>query len=901
MRRALGLGALVSVASVALLFGLTRHATIEADLFGDHYELAEPRALALLGALPFSLAWAARSLSGLPRAQIALAAGLRALVAAALVVALAQPARTTERSITATVFLVDVSSSIPDASLASASEAVREALAARGENDVSVVSFAGEAQRVAIDEDHPEALTIARHEDGSATDLAGALRLGLALIPEGRLGRIVVLSDGAETAPGALGEIDALAARGVHVFSRLASEGPPADVAIADVVLPREIRVGEVFDVRVRLRATQAAHARVRLYQNELLNGLAGSEEVELPRGSTEVTFRSVVHVAGPVTYRARVTPDDAALDRFVENDVLERAAIVPGRPRVLYVEGDGTGAHLAHALETAELDVEVRSPRAFPTSSGELSAFDFIVLSDTPADAISSAQQGLVERYVTREGGGLLMAGGPHAFGLGGWEGTRLERILPVRMDPERRRDQPALALALVIDRSGSMAGEKIELAKEAARATADLLSAEDSLGVIGFDSAPERIVRMQSAANRVAIQRDIGRLAARGGTAIFPALDMALSDLSVTRARLHHVILLTDGQTQEAGLTDLVSVMRGEGITISTVGVGSDVNRALLQEIADLGGGRAYFTSDAHNIPRIFTHETTTAMQNGAVEDYVQAHVVRPAAFLRALPMDGAPLLRGYVATRMRGAPAEEILRSDLGEPILARMRQGLGWTLAWTSDVKNRWAVDWLRWPAFSPFFGGLVREHMRQRHDASLPITAEVVGDRARLVVDAVEEAASEGGAFVNDLEPVARVVGPTSAPPEAQTTIEVPLAQVAPGRYEAEVALPGFGAYAITAEHRRGQDVVARSTGSLVYPYAPEYAALEPRGDLLEALDMATGGRSYEEPSDALDAHGEEVRAREDVRLPFFLGALVLYAMDLALRRVRIFDRGFAKP
>lgn len=894
MRRALALGGALSLALGALLWRIT-DAAIEIQIAGEPYALGAPRALVLLALLPLTLAAAARSLADLPRAQLVLSGAVRSLVLASLVLALADPARTTERTRTAVVFLVDVSDSITDAALARATDRVREALAARGDSEALVVTFAGEARRVPIDDD-AASLVLARHEDGSATDLGAALRLALALLPEGHLGRIVVFSDGAETEPGSLAQLDAIEARGVHVYAALDDEGPPADVAVAGLDLPAHVRVGESFAVRVRLRATQPAHVRLRLYQNGLLNGLEGTREIDLPRGSTDVEIRSVVHVAGPVTYRATLTAEHASDDRFPENDALERAVVVPGRPRVLYVEGAPAGPlPLARALETAELDVEVRSPRAFPTSLPELSAFDFVVLSDTPADAVSSEQQALVERYV-RAGGGFLMAGGAHAFGLGGWEGTRLERILPVRMDPERRRDQPSLALELVIDRSGSMAGEKIELAKEAARATADLLAAEDSLGVIGFDSLPERIVRMQSAGNRVAIQRDIGRLAARGGTAIFPALDMALSDLGVTRARLRHVILLTDGQTQEPGISDLVSLMRGEGITISTVGIGSDVNRALLQEIADTGGGRAYFTSDAHNIPRIFTHETTTAMQNGAVEDYVAAHVVVPAAFLRAVPIDAAPLLRGYVATRMRAPPAEEILRSDLGEPLLGRMRVGLGWTLAWTSDVKNRWAVDWARWPAFSAFFGALVREHMRQHHDEALPLEASMSGRTAHITLDALDA----NDAFVNDLDSVAHVVGPMGEGEGGRTTLDVPLVQVAPGRYEGEARLPRFGAYAITAEHRRAGDVVAESVGSLVYPYAPEYAALEPHGDLLASLAAATGGGAYQRPRDAFDARGEHVRARQEVRGPLFLAALGLFALDLLLRRVRLFDRAFAR-
>src|SRR5690606_39808923 len=110
-------------------------------------------------------------------------------------------------------------------------------------------------------------------------------------------------------------------------------------------------------------------------------------------------------------------------------------------------------------------------------------------------------------------------------------------------------------------------------------------------------------------------------------------------------------------------------------------------------------------------------------------------------PADCLKGIAIGGAPLLHGYVATQLKGPPAQQILASDQGEPILARWRVGLGHSLAWTSDVKNNWAVDWLRWSNFSRFFGQLVREHMRKKHEREIDMTTTVLGDRVKAVVDA----------------------------------------------------------------------------------------------------------------------------------------------------------------
>jgi Ca-activated chloride channel family protein len=903
--------ALAVAAAVAIALaidGALPDGPLTATLDGEAWELREPRWLLLLAVLPLLLLGLRRSLADLPLAQRVLGLALRALLLATLALALARPARTRDATHSAVVAIVDVSDSVADADLDRARERVARLWASRGENDVRIVSFAREARAVPIAEDG--SFTLERHassvregdadatraaEAGAATHLASALQLAYGLFPPARLRRILVMSDGAITDGDALAEAQRAASLGIRIHHAPFREGPPGEVAVIGVALPDRLRASEPFTVRARVFASQPQQARVRLYQGETINGLGGVRDVELPAGESEIEFRSVAHVPGPVTYRFEIEPRGP--DRFTANDRFSTTVVVPGRPAVLIVEPTPSAASfLARALSAGELDVEVRAPRGLPTTSSELARFDFLILSDVPADAISPSQEDAIERFVRDSGGGFLMAGGERSFGLGGWQSTRIARLLPVRMEGERRRDQPSIAIALVIDRSGSMTGEKIELAKDAARATADLLGPSDYLGVIGFDAQPERVVRMQSAGNRIQILRDIGTMAARGGTAIFPALDMAFQDLSITRARLRHVILLTDGQTQETGIPELASVMRAEGITVTTVGIGGDVNRALLAQVADVGGGRSYFTADPQNVPRIFVEETSTVTRSDVVEEYVSARVAAPADFLRGVDVSSAPYLHGYIATRARPAPAQVIVESELGEPLLARWRVGLGWSLAWTSDVKNRWSVDWLRWSGFSRFWVQLVREHMREDLRHELPMHAEIVGEEARVVVDAI----GEDDEFVNALDSTLRVEGPMGAPASERTTEEHPLRQVAPGRYEARWPIDRYGSFVATAEHRRGDRMIAQSRAELVRPYPREYATLEPDLDTLARISEIGGGARDPDDATIFDPAGESVSHREDAWAPLLFAALVLFVLDLALRRVRLFDRTFRR-
>jgi len=897
-RAAIGLAVALAIGAVIAL-AIGRAVSDGAPAFtigGETYELLAPGALALLGVTPILFWVLGRSLADLPRAQRWLGVALRTLLVASLAFALARLARTTDATRISTVFLVDVSESVTDASLRAARERVQEAWSARGDNDVRLVTFASDARVVPLDDDGVPALERHDESDRAGTDPAAALQLAYGLFPPGHLRRVVLLSDGGQTEGDLLSEASRAAELGVRVYSSPYTEGAPREVAVTDVVVPERIDVGEPFMVRAHVFSTTDTSGRVRLYQGETLNGLDGVRDVELTAGDNVIEMRSVVRVAGPVTYAFEVEP--AEEDRFDANDRFATTVVVPGRPTVLYVEGTpGRATYLARALTAGDYEVDVRSPRAIPTSLRELERFDFFILSDVAADQVSETQQGVIERYVRDLGGGFLMAGGESSFGLGGWNGTTLERMLPVRMDSERRTDQPSLAIALVIDKSGSMNGPSMDLAKEAAIATAEMLSAEDYISVVGFDSQPTRVVRMQSARNRLRIVRDIGRLTARGGTAIFPALDMAYQDLVVTRARIKHVILLTDGQTQERGIPELAQVMRAEGITVSTIGLGGDVHRALLSQVADVGGGRSYFTQDPHNIPRIFMRETSTVARNNVVEEFFQPRVAEPADFLRRMDVSSAPFLHGYVATRAKPSPAQVNLVSELGEPILARVRHGLGWSMAWTSDVKNRWAVEWLRWPGFSRFWSELVREHMRQRRRQTLDMTAEVRDGEARVAVDAIDV----DDEFLDGLESTLHVEGPLGARRDADVESidrDLPLRQTAPGRYEARLPLSEYGSFVLTAEHQRDGRTIAESHAQLNNPYPREYMTLEPDVALLERAARLTGGSVSPSPDVLFDPGDERIRHHEELWPKLLLLALALFLLDLALRRVRLFDRKF---
>jgi uncharacterized membrane protein len=875
---------------------------------GVTYELLNPKMLGAILLAPWFVGVLSQSLADLPWPQRVLSVLLRVAFVALLAFGLARLARTATTEKVCTVYLVDVSDSVTDESLDDARAALAKAWAEKPKDDiVKLITFARRPRLIEAPEGGDEAKkpppAIERHANekgergdlGAGSNLQAALQLAYGLYPQGYLKRAVLLSDGVQTEGDLLAEANRAKDFGVKVFTIPYRRPAPPEVAVRELRLPDRVKVGETFAIHADIYATRPTKCRARLYQGEALNGLEGLKELELKAGVNDVVWKSVVRIAGQVTYALEV--DEIPADKFKENNRYATTIDVPGRPSVLYVEGTPQHAGpLSSALTAQQFDVDVRPPAGFPGSLKEMERFDFVILSDTPKEAVTLQAQELIEQYVRDLGGGFLFAGGESGYGLGGWYHTTIERILPVRMDNERKKEMPSVAMVLVIDRSGSMTGLPLEMAKAAAKATAQTLSSDDLIEVIAFDSAPTRYVKIQPARNRSRIAAEIARIQPGGGTEIFPALDAAYQDLTVTQARKKHVVLLTDGKASSSGIRDLVSAMIAESITVTTVGLGGDVDEQLLKMIADVGGGRYHAVADPNNLPRIFTKETEMIARAAAVEEWFPVTQVGDASFLRGIDVRTAPNLHGYVSTKMKPAPAQELLQSDTQEPILARWRVGIGWTLAWTSDVKSRWAVEWLKWPGFERFWGQLVHEHMRQKHRRELDMRAEVVGGRLHASVDAF--GADER--FENNLTSKLSIIGPE---PGGETKV-VDFRQTAPGRYEVDQPLDKFGSFLLRAEHLREAEggamkQVAVSFGHVSNPYPREYASFEPDVPTLERAALATGAAMDPATVQAIfDPAGEKVTFHEELWPRFVYAAIAVFLLDLFMRRVRLFDRKF---
>ena len=831
------------------------------------------------------------------RARLALL--VRALLVAALAMALAGVAVILPADRLATVFVVDLSDSVGNPGRAEALAFVRDALEERPVGDVAgVVAFG----RDALVERLPDELTdldrIASTPVRGATDIGAALRLAAALFPDAAQHRIVLLSDGNDTTGTGQVEAARAGARGIQVTTRTIGLGASDEVLVDRISVPTTSRLGEELEVTVEIRSTAAQPAAIRLYAD---GALVATERTTLEAGVTPVVFRVTPKEAGFHVFRAVV---EAARDTFPENDRADASTLVSGPPRVLVVPGDeAVAADLVAALETREGDVVTMLPELVPDDPATLSGFDSIVLVDVPRIRFTTKQLEAL-RSVNRDfGKGLVMIGGTRSYGAGGYRDTPLEAALPVEMRVRDREKQPDVALVVVIDESGSMAAchcntfdrsqavqlsgvRKVDIGKEAILRAAAALQATDELGVVAFNERANWVVKRSPLGSITDLQGSLGAINADGQTNIYAGLDEGVKALEGAKATRRHLILLTDGWSSSGQYDAILARMKAAGITLSTVGAGGGAN-PFLQELATKGGGRFYDAINPAAIPDIFLKETQQVSGQQIVEERFFPAITASSPIIRGLDA-GFPSLLGYNGTTIKAA-ATSVLVSGRSDPVLAQWQYGLGRSVAWTSDATGRWAKSWVGWDGFSRFFGQLVAWTFPGEESG---------GIEARFV-------AGPGGTTLR-----VESVGPDGSPRDFYATSvvmvdpaleqrRVDLAQVAPGVYEAPIGELTTGAYALrVTQTLAGATAVGRTLG-LVAPSPAEYRLLGTNEPLLAAIRDATGGRPVATAEDVW-LHDLGTTAGETPLWPLLLVlALLLWPLDVFLRRVQVTRRDLA--
>lgn len=856
-----------------------------------------PEALIAMLALPplWALWWLARDrATGLPSSYSCASLCARSLALAALAGSLAGAQIALPSRDLTVVFLLDRSDSIAPDQRGRAEAYVQQALAHLPPNDrAGIVSFGQQATVERLPAGVRTAPPLDAWPGGARTNIADAIRLALGLLPSVGQRRLVLVSDGGANA-GDTGQAARLAAaRGVPLdIVSLGASIPAQDLRISAVTLPPAAREGERLQLSVSTESPTATPATLTVRSN---GRVVISRQVQVPAGSGTLSVDLPTPEPAFNRYEVRLTSDG---DGRPENNVAETYTVVGGKPNVLLVEGHpGEAASLRDALKAASFRVSTIGPERAPTRMADLSEYDAFVLVDVPLRSLPAESAKLLPAYVRDLGRGLAMIGGGESFGAGGYRGSPIEEALPVAMDLHPQVRTPPVAVAIVIDISGSMAIEeegvpKVRLAARGAARIAQNLRDDDEITVIPFDHGPVGTIGPRAGYQRDDVIATLEKVTTAGaGITMYSALAEAARFLRASDKPVRHLITITDGNdtTQHANSPELARQLSGEGVTISTVAIGDGEDVSFLKEIARLGGGRFFLTDRAASIPDILLDDTQVLLRPFLVEGPFVPRAA-PGGQGRSSPLHGIaalPPLLGYVASTPKDR-AQVLLWTPQDDPLLATWQYGLGHALAWTSDLKGQWGRDLVRWDGFPRLAAQLIGWLAPPPGSPRLSVQSRASGDQIVLSASARDDSGrpASGLNLAGELLAADGSVRP------------VVLREIQPGSYGAVVDQAAAGAYQLRVLASQGDGkLFATAGGGAILPLGSEYGDNAGGDELLAELAHITGGRASPPPEAVFDLAGLGRGASRDLAQPLLWLALALLPLDVAIRRLPALKKG----
>jgi uncharacterized membrane protein len=808
--------------------------------------------------------------------------------------------------------------------------------------------------------------------DGQYTDIAAALKLALASFPEGTGKRIVLVSDGNENLGSAEGQAELAKQNGVQIDTVALAPGyrNEGEVLVQSVEAPRTTAAGQRLPVRVLVR--NSSTSRIVEGVLELIRvgvGQGGEEKVEpvavdadnpqvldappekparvrLLPGLNSFRFRDKPVAAGEssYSYRATFTPVRTTDEngRFVvqglpgdrvANNRATTAVVSRGQQRVLFIDdgkpGESPHQHLINTLTRRKIRVDSVSASRLPAEKTDFALFltnyDLIVLANIPAESFTADQMEAIRTSVHDQGCGLVMIGGPDAYGPGGYQNTPIEAALPVDCEIKALKAAGKGGLILIMHASEMAQGNKWQI--EIAKLAIQRLNPQDMVGIMqygwGGGNGVSWVIPFQEIGEKK--QNLLGKVDGMipGDMPDFdPFLQTAVTELIKPEYSLavKHTILISDGDPQYGAVGQAaVAKMAANAVTCTTVGVAthSSAESGKLRSIAagtkDGKGqpGNFYEPKKGDDLPAIYIKESRRVSQS-----FIYDKEFRPSLRVRGGPTDGMPgslpPLRGFVRTTLKDSPLVDMqiegpMVFDQKFPVLASWQYGLGKAVAFTSDARTQpggirgWDQDWVESDIYQKYWEQVIGWAMRAAEKGKLTIVSDYRDGRIRVTVDARDEKDKP----VSGLDLTGGITLPKQLAPGEKAPI-LNFKRKGPGLYEAEFAAEEAGSYFVYVQGfqggKGGTAFDASRTGVTV-PYSPEFADLESNTPLMRRLADATGGTFHTDDEDDLRQLAKSVdlfrEAPRTVRalLPFWYWLVfasgLLLLIDVGVRRVSI--------
>ncbi|MEZ5387301.1 MAG: vWA domain-containing protein [Prosthecobacter sp.] len=664
----------------------------------------------------------------------------------------------------------------------------------------------------------------------------------------GRPARVLAITDGYSTEP-MTGLAAKLAQQGVELDYRLARESETTDFRVSAMKIPARAQLGEPFLIEIELRGTTDGKVPLTLLRNgrELK-----TSEVAVQLGSGVIRFTDRLPTAGVAHYEAIIQP---AKDAHSGNNRHEAMIEIAGGPRVLLLT-NYTNDPVAETLQrqgfTVETVTELRSLRP-----GQIAGAKCVIFNNVPAFELPSDFLPAMDFYVREQGGSVLMAGGKHSFAAGGYFESPLDALLPVSMELKQEHRKLVVAMAIVMDRSGSMGMTvqngftKMQLADEGAANAIRFLGPQDLLTVFAVDSEAHEMVPLQPVGpNRDKMESAVRRIESTGGGIyVYNGLKAAWDQLKNAPVGQRHIILFSDAADSEqpGDYQNLVDEILKNSGTVSVIALGTrrDVDAWILDDIAKRGKGRIFYTDKAEELPSIFSQETVAVARSAFIAEPVPAKAAGGWFEISNQVMEWPKEVDGFNLSYLREWASQGLITQDeYAAPLVAFGPRGTGRTAAVSFPLGGEHSQRVRAWPKYGDFLQTQVRWLMGEALPPGIGVRHRIDGNT--LTLDLL---------YDEEWEPKLRAKAPRVVLAHglrAESQHELAWERVAPGHFQASTELPE-GEMVRGAVQVGGQAI---AFGPAIVGTSTEWAFDEERVEELRRVSLASGGRELLEMSQA---------------------------------------------
>jgi uncharacterized membrane protein len=740
--------------------------------------------------------------------------------------------------------------------------------------------------------------------DGRASDLAGGLELAAKLLGD-QPGRIFLASDGKAANPAVVKTaLEQLTRQGRPVeIIQLAGRDSSTDGYLGALQAPASLWEGVPFDVVVPVFPPDGGKLEKLTLS---INGQASqAQAAALEPGLYRIPVAAQQKGVVTLDVAADFSLANGSPDEFSQNNHAYATLQVFAAPKVLFVTDDPQRDDpMLAVLKRSGLAFDVIQPQKLSTRLEDLGKYQVILLSNFLSSLLTDEQMISLQVFVSNQAGGLIFLGGRNSYSLGGYKGSLLEPLLPVKLEPPPRPQRPPIVFMLLMDSSGSMGtGEAvlpITLAKEAAMRAVENLKAQDTIGMEAFSEVPGWVTRLRPLGDGLALRQVLDQISivdSGGGTRMYYAMEDALkglADLPAGAPASRHVLILSDGDSADGDPASFAALARqfysDQHATVSTIALGDNIKKDIMASIAAEGKGRFYVAKTPADLPKIMIAES----QAGRAENIQTGQCVLKAGIpdhplLSGLSEKDLPVLTGYNAqASKKDDGAEDILVSgQYADPILSAWQYGLGRVVAWMSDAGEEWRGAWADPARETSFWLQVIRYSLP--NPAIGPAQADVkLSDSGMTVTARLQNGAGQ------PLD-LAQVVFSYSGSDGKLLSLSIP--QAAPGVYRLEAARPTPGAYRGLVSFQSGgqdrQEIAMPFTVNAPAEWLPDSVGVGP-ANLAEWAKIS--GTALAQPGALQAATSPSVPEKEQAAAGpdwygYLLIALVLlWPLEIALRR-----------